>query len=447
VPQASDSDIVSSTAPIEQPHAPAAGEPTTRAPEPAPRAAASASSTPLPPASTPSDTQPSAAERARATMPDAALDAERIPSEPTRSARAPFAAANRRPRTTDKVRHADAVGDHMPKADRDATPKPAPREPSRPRQAAPIGAGERDVTVAARAAAAVPAAPGTTLDRRTPLTKSPGADVPQPPQPLAPPSGAPISAAPPPDTARSPVDDAAADARLAPRPASARQIASRTPTDIDAVVPSGPTSVAARARPTGDPNRVDRDAPVREMPAPLVDQHRPPGPAGSTPHEATAEGPRRALPEVSAPHGRRTTQPMGSPAAHRSRATSGSAAVADPPSRPTSDIAQPNGRVADGDPIATPLQMAPLPPTRTTRSAVDLGHAAPRGALPPVVPTSAAGADASDLRPRRREPPPVKISIGRVTVAAPAAPTAPPVRRTQPSLSLRDYLSRRRGPP
>jgi hypothetical protein len=493
-PEPEVSDTVSSTAPIKQPHAPAAGQPITRAPAPEPARSVShaadvgSSARPELPAPTPADTQPGGVERAdvnAAEAPESAipatlaapLDAERIAPEPIHSARVPFATANRRPGTGESGRLADAVGDKTPNAGRDPAPKPERREPSRLREAAPIGVDERDVTDIARASAALPAASGRIPDRRTPSAESPAAGVPQPPTP---PSGAPIAAAPPSDTAQSPVDDAAADVRPMPRPARARQIAPHTPTNIDAatpshVVPPGPASVAARLRQTDDPNPLDRDAPARETPVRPVDQHRPPAPAGSTPRGPAGEGPRRALPEVSASHGR-TTQPALMPVAHRPTATSGSAAVADPPSRPspsvTSNIAQPNGRVVDGNPVATPPQTAPLPPTRTTKSAVDLDHAAssrddgrralsslgaaspdgapsraPMSAAPPVVPSSAASADASNLRPQRREPPPVKISIGRVTVAAPTTPEAPLVLRTQPSLSLRDYLGRRRGPP
>jgi hypothetical protein len=48
---------------------------------------------------------------------------------------------------------------------------------------------------------------------------------------------------------------------------------------------------------------------------------------------------------------------------------------------------------------------------------------------------------------RRSEAPPIRISIGRITVQAPAGSPAPPYRRPRPRLSLSDYLAGRRGSP
>jgi hypothetical protein len=67
----------------------------------------------------------------------------------------------------------------------------------------------------------------------------------------------------------------------------------------------------------------------------------------------------------------------------------------------------------------------------------------------PILPVDAARTThASEAAPRRKDverPPPIRVSIGRITVdAPPAAAPSPPFRRPAPTLSLNSYLDRRR---
>jgi len=84
-------------------------------------------------------------------------------------------------------------------------------------------------------------------------------------------------------------------------------------------------------------------------------------------------------------------------------------------------------------------------------AAADLGqtgHPVPRAGTPTAILPSEIGRRGPDLeRPdqrRRDTEPPIRISIGRITVEAPPAERAQPFQRPRPALSLSDYLERRR---
>jgi hypothetical protein len=87
-------------------------------------------------------------------------------------------------------------------------------------------------------------------------------------------------------------------------------------------------------------------------------------------------------------------------------------------------------------------------PSAATRSNA-AGHAASRPRAEAVLPseTSRLGNNGERFdKPSRDSAAPIRVSIGRITVEAPAAAVqSPPFQRPRPPLSLNDYLARRRS--
>jgi hypothetical protein len=122
-----------------------------------------------------------------------------------------------------------------------------------------------------------------------------------------------------------------------------------------------------------------------------------------------------------------------------------------PPAAPDSSAAIEPDRSPALPPAALAMAASDSSAPGERLAATGLGpphHAGPRAGTPAAILPSEASRRGPDLeRPdkrRRDAEPPIRISIGRITIEAPPAARAQPFQRPRPTLSLSDYLERRR---
>jgi hypothetical protein len=85
------------------------------------------------------------------------------------------------------------------------------------------------------------------------------------------------------------------------------------------------------------------------------------------------------------------------------------------------------------------------PPADTPPGAARSASVRPRAEMAIIPNDSRRDLDRPAARKANGEAPPIRVSIGRITVEAPSASALPqPFRRPRPTLSLNDYLERRR---